>query len=275
MLSSSKIISTGAGRVSGRRMLFARRGGSPAASLLLMHSPKRFHSNDSFWSKGKGLFQKQSQEASEKASELLKRGSQYASESISKGAQEASQKASHATEQSFSTIKDHSKKLMGSAAETSSQLAGKASQAASQIASKSTSNIRDQSKKLVESAAETSTKLAGKAAETTKTTTVSLFSKMTSFIRQLTKATISKFVSFLTTPFRAATERISNGAKHVYGQKDRYIRALWWWSLAAIGVYGFATALPREIIKAAMTTKEDDKQLAKDKVDAEEPRSRR
>ena len=50
---------------------------------------------------------------------------------------------------------------------------------------------------------------------------------------------------------RYATETLIHDAKDT---RDRALRWLWWWGLAAVGVYGVATSLPRELICYAAGT---------------------
>ena len=239
---------------------------------------ERYQSNKSgdVWSKGRELFQKQSEQATKKAADLLKRGSQYASESVSKGAEQVSQKTSQAIEhstkiasktleRSSSTLKDQSKKWAETAAEKSSELAGKASQTAANAMKQSTVSIK--------STASASTETAESAAKKIKATTVTFVSRLSDTVQGFAKATLSKSISILTSPFRSAWQAASKSAQSMYGKRDKYIKALWWWSLAAIGVYGFATALPREIIRAAMTRDDDKKEQTASAVRVDESSS--
>jgi hypothetical protein len=44
----------------------------------------------------------------------------------------------------------------------------------------------------------------------------------------------------------------TEAAKEAKHQATKGSRWLWWWSLAAIGVYGIATTVPRELVKYAL-----------------------
>jgi len=43
------------------------------------------------------------------------------------------------------------------------------------------------------------------------------------------------------------------------------VRKIWWWSLAAIGVYGVATTVPKELIRVAF----DDEKTSKENIKKE------
>jgi hypothetical protein len=50
----------------------------------------------------------------------------------------------------------------------------------------------------------------------------------------------------------SATEAAKEAAKEWKQEATKGIRWLWWWSLAAIGVYGIATTVPRELVRYAL-----------------------
>ena len=48
---------------------------------------------------------------------------------------------------------------------------------------------------------------------------------------------------------KAAKETKRTLATELRETKDKALRWLWWWSLAAVGVYAFASSVPRELIR--------------------------
>jgi hypothetical protein len=77
------------------------------------------------------------------------------------------------------------------------------------------------------------TSRAAAAAETASRTAPKVASAASSAASQNIKYTTDKFI---------------NEARST---RDRALKWLWWWGLAAVGVYGFATSVPRELIRYA------------------------
>lgn len=44
-------------------------------------------------------------------------------------------------------------------------------------------------------------------------------------------------------------------SKYIDSTGGSAVRGLWWWSLAAVGVYGIATTVPKELIRVAFEEK--------------------
>ena len=70
----------------------------------------------------------------------------------------------------------------------------------------------------------------------------------------------------------AATQVASDNVKGAAGAlinearetRDNALRWIWWWSLAAVGIYGFATSLPREMIRYYAATQDDNSSASGD-----------
>ena len=64
---------------------------------------------------------------------------------------------------------------------------------------------------------------------------------------------------------RVASDNVKGAAGTLINEaretKDKALRWIWWWSLAAVGIYGFATSLPREMIRY-YASKQDDNSIA-------------
>mmetsp|Transcript_33447 Transcript_33447/g.98588 ORF Transcript_33447/g.98588 Transcript_33447/m.98588 type:complete len:288 (+) Transcript_33447:72-935(+) len=60
---------------------------------------------------------------------------------------------------------------------------------------------------------------------------------------------------------RVASENLQGAAGALINEaretRDRTFKWIWWWSLAAVGIYGFASSLPRELIRHYAATRED------------------
>ena len=61
---------------------------------------------------------------------------------------------------------------------------------------------------------------------------------------------------------RVASDNVKGAAGTLINEaretRDKALRWIWWWSLAAVGIYGFATSLPREMIRYYAATQDDD-----------------
>lgn len=60
---------------------------------------------------------------------------------------------------------------------------------------------------------------------------------------------------------RVASENVERAAGALINEaretRDRTLKWIWWWSLAAAGIYGFASSLPRELIRHYAATREE------------------
>lgn len=60
---------------------------------------------------------------------------------------------------------------------------------------------------------------------------------------------------------RVASDNVKGAAGTLINEaresRDKALRWIWWWSLAAVGIYGFATSLPREMIRYYASTQDD------------------
>ena len=60
---------------------------------------------------------------------------------------------------------------------------------------------------------------------------------------------------------RVASENVERAAGALINEaretRDRTLKWIWWWSLAAVGIYGFASSLPRELIRHYAATREE------------------
>ena len=61
---------------------------------------------------------------------------------------------------------------------------------------------------------------------------------------------------------RVASDNVKGAAWTLINEaretRDKALRWIWWWSLAAVGIYGFATSLPREMIRYYAASQDDD-----------------
>lgn len=75
-----------------------------------------------------------------------------------------------------------------------------------------------------------------------------------------------------------AAEAAKEAAKEAKQEATKGIRMLWWWSLAAIGIYGIATTVPRELVRHALNGRNrqqiEDSNNVKETAAPEEPRSK-
>jgi hypothetical protein len=69
-----------------------------------------------------------------------------------------------------------------------------------------------------------------------------------SSVKEQTRSTLSS----VTQPLLDSLARVTGGMN-----ASKVWRALWWWSLAAIGVYGVATTVPTEIVKQLLRKRDD------------------
>eukprot|EP00980_Cylindrotheca_fusiformis_P006348 scaffold1356_cov123-Cylindrotheca_fusiformis.AAC.29 len=60
------------------------------------------------------------------------------------------------------------------------------------------------------------------------------------------------------------TAAAKEAAKEAREASTKGIRLLWWWSLAAVGIYGVATTVPRELVRHALTGSSSNSSAKKD-----------
>ena len=69
---------------------------------------------------------------------------------------------------------------------------------------------------------------------------------------------------------RVASDNVKGAAGTLINEaretKDKALRWIWWWSLAAVGIYGFATSLPREMIRYYASKQDDDSIASGDSI---------
>lgn len=220
--------------------------------------------------------------ASQRASEALKQSAESASQSLKRSTDASSQRASAALKQSTDMASQYTKRSTDTLKLKSQDLMQSSRSMAESTLKRSTDSLQDKSRTAVESSktmvgsvASKSTSLAQKALENSKTATVSAVSKTGGAISQGIRQSISKVLSAVTSPFREAGEKFSASMQGIIGSRHKIVNSLWWWSLAAIGVYGIATSLPREIIRAMTSsnnsekTKDEPKKLVEEKQEDE------
>jgi|UniRef100_A0A8J9X2U9 gas vesicle protein len=111
--------------------------------------------------------------------------------------------------------------------------------AASQL-SKTSSSLATKVKQGIDSAAATAKQKSSEASAVAKERTKAILSSTASSFSNGVRSSISN----ITKPFRRMWTKL---VQHMRGTK--VLRLLWWWSLAAVGVYGVSTTVPKELIR--------------------------
>jgi hypothetical protein len=229
---------------------------SPQLYRICQRCKSDYKATDLF-SRGTALLKRGTDAASQRASEALKQSTELASQSLKRSTDASSQRASEALKQSTDLASQYTKRSTDTLKLKSQDMMQSSRSMAESTLKRSTESLQDtsrtvveSSKTMVESVASKSISLAQKALETSKTATVSALSKTGSVISQVIRQGTSRVVSAVTSPFHKAREQVSVAMQDIMGSRHKIINAIWWWSLAAIGVYGIATTLPREVIRA-------------------------
>lgn len=210
--------------------------------------------------------------ASQRASESFKQSAELASQSLKRSTDTASQRASEALKQSTDSAFQYTKRSTDTLKLKSQDMMQSSRSMAESTLKRSTESLQDASRSVVESSktmvgsvTSKSISLSQKAWETSKTATVSAVSKTGNLISQGIRQGTSRVVSAVTSPFFKAAEKLTATMKDIFGSRHKIVNALWWWSLAAIGVYGIATSLPREVIRAMSFSNNSEKQMDSEK----------
>lgn len=165
---------------------------------------------------GKDIARQSAQTVQSKASQLAQRGQEQAAQSVQQASSQLKTKASQ-------LAKSSQEKASQSISEVSSQVRTKASQLAQTSQQKASQSIH-----------QTSSRLQTKASQ----------------LAQTSQAKASQSAQRASSQVKSATSTITSelgGGFQSMGKKS--LRWIWWWSLAAIAVYGMATTLPGQLLR--------------------------
>lgn len=178
------------------------------------------------------------------AAQTLSRSSRTASKSLSNAASRAASKANESARNLTLKANQSAKTAVLKAAESGRTMASKSAESAPRVMSSMLQFAKDRSSNLL--------RAAGNFAVSSAQTSLLLMGN--SFQKAL-KVGSSKLASSARAQVRPMIEYVENSGGSV-------ARQFWWWSLAAVGIYGVATTVPKELIRATFEnrkSKEEDK----------------
>lgn len=159
---------------------------------------------------------------------------------------------------------------------TASKVAvSKATHSAANLLSLAASKTTESAKILASKASESALSMGHTISERAKTAAVStsesiqsktaaflqsLGPRLVSFVRSSTMFVIQRFQSTLQVAVNGLVTRVRTRVirpirEYIDSTGGGVVRSLWWWSLAAVGVYGIATTVPKELIRVAFKEK--------------------
>mmetsp|Transcript_17533 Transcript_17533/g.36211 ORF Transcript_17533/g.36211 Transcript_17533/m.36211 type:complete len:324 (-) Transcript_17533:301-1272(-) len=184
----------------------------------------------------------------------------------------AEKTAKSVAEKASSTVRDKAKKATKQAQEAASKTLestqraalGAGEQAIKRVSDKASRAQKESARRISETAAGV-TRLTSERLSSTVGGARQKFSEAASGVTRSTTETISKSTraigSGVEQRAKAATEGIAESSKGLKGAfastGTRVVRWFWWWSLAAIFVYGVASTLPMAIIRYTIDQKKE------------------
>ena len=187
-------------------------------------------------------------ESTPKAASWMGQSMQQAAERLASSSRAAVSSATHSTAKSLTNLSslaatkatESANNLASKAAESGKALGSKAAERGAGLVSSSIESIQTKTSGVVDSAGKRITSTVQSSAGVVTNSVQSGFQRVSSTLYSSVKAKVVQPISQYITTSGSGT-----------------IRWLWWWSLAAVAVYGVATTVPKELIHVAFDKKKD------------------